>query len=140
MIYLLPDKQLRKILEIEEQRGKIHACGTGYIVHDNYIRPGIPDGIIMPCLLPTRVTPQQNGIRFKKQYSKFYTLTTQDIHGVYTNGRLRCLTPIECERLQGLSYNYTAYVPECYRYKLIGNSFTVQVIEHILSCMEINNV
>ncbi len=46
---------------------------------------------------------------------------------------MRRLTPIECERLQGLPDNYTQGVSTSQRYKMIGNGFTVPVIEHILS-------
>jgi len=45
----------------------------------------------------------------------------------------RKLTPVECERLQTLPDNYTAGVSKSQRYKAIGNSFTVDVISHILS-------
>lgn len=45
---------------------------------------------------------------------------------------LRKLTPIECERLQGMKDNYTGSVSNTQRYKMIGNGFTIPVIEHIL--------
>lgn len=53
---------------------------------------------------------------------------------------LRTLTPLECERLQGFPDNYTAYgkfdivkpISKTQRYKTLGNSFTVPVIECIL--------
>lgn len=46
---------------------------------------------------------------------------------------IRKLTPIECERLQGMPDNYTQGVSNAQRYKMIGNGFTVPVIQHILS-------
>ncbi len=45
---------------------------------------------------------------------------------------IRKLTPIECERLQGLSDNYTAGVSNSQRYKMLGNAFNVDVVAHIL--------
>lgn len=48
----------------------------------------------------------------------------------------RLLTPIECERLQGVPDNYTSGVSNTQRYKMIGNSFTAPIIAHILSFME----
>lgn len=45
---------------------------------------------------------------------------------------IRKLTPIECERLQGLTDNYTEGVSNNKRYTMIGNGFTVPVISHIL--------
>ena len=53
----------------------------------------------------------------------------------------RMLTPVECERLQGYLDNYSKYgkinnkitvISNTQRYKMLGNSFTVPVIAHIL--------
>lgn len=49
----------------------------------------------------------------------------------------RKLTPVECERLQTFSDNYTEGISNSQRYKALGNSFTVDVIKHILSYMEL---
>ena len=45
--------------------------------------------------------------------------------------RVRRLTPIECERLQTLTDNYTAGVSNSQRYKMLWNGRTVDVIAHI---------
>ena len=45
---------------------------------------------------------------------------------------IRKLTPIEAERLQTLSDNYTMGISNTQRYKCIGNGWTVDVIAHIL--------
>jgi len=52
---------------------------------------------------------------------------------VNDNSVIRKLTPIECERLQGLPDNYTEGVSNTQRYKALGNAFNVDVIAHILS-------
>lgn len=90
---------------------------------------------VIPCITPDRVNKRQNGRRFKPPKSKFYTLTSQDRHGVLLNGHIRKLTPVECERLQTLEDNYTAGFSDNQRYKMIGNGFTVDVIAHILKGM-----
>jgi DNA (cytosine-5)-methyltransferase 3A len=46
---------------------------------------------------------------------------------------LRMLTPVECERLQGLPDNYTEGVSNTQRYKALGNAFTLPIIKHLLS-------
>jgi len=51
----------------------------------------------------------------------------------YTEQGIRKLTPVECERLQGLPDDYTNGVSNTQRYKMLGNGFTVPVIEHLLS-------
>lgn len=52
---------------------------------------------------------------------------------VTQNGRLRTLTPIEYERLQTVPDNYTAGVDDSYRYEMLGNGWTVDIISHIFS-------
>lgn len=49
--------------------------------------------------------------------------------------RIRKLTPIECERLQGLPDNYTEGIAMTNRYKCLGNAFNVDVVAHILKGM-----
>jgi DNA-cytosine methyltransferase len=44
----------------------------------------------------------------------------------------RKLTPLECERLQGLKNGYTEGISSTQRYKCIGNGWSVPVIKHIL--------
>ena len=51
----------------------------------------------------------------------------------------RLLTPIESERLQTIPDNFTSSVSTSQRYKMVGNSFTVDVVAHILKNMEVSN-
>lgn len=46
---------------------------------------------------------------------------------------IRKLTPIECERLQGVPDGYTEGVSNTQRYTTLGNAFNADVIAHILS-------
>ena len=43
----------------------------------------------------------------------------------------RKLLPIECERVQTVPDNYTEGVPDFWRYHMLGNGWTVDVIAHI---------
>ena len=52
---------------------------------------------------------------------------------VYTNSRIRRLTPIECERLQTVKDNYTNHVSDSQRYKMLGNGWNIDTIVHIFS-------
>lgn len=47
------------------------------------------------------------------------------------NGRIRRLTPVECERLQGFPDGWTEGVSNSQRYRLLGNAVTVNVIEFL---------
>lgn len=52
--------------------------------------------------------------------------------------RLRVLTPVEAERLQGFHDGWTdvAGVPEAWRYKTLGNSLITGVVEGIACCLQ----
>jgi DNA (cytosine-5)-methyltransferase 3A len=47
--------------------------------------------------------------------------------------KLRKLTPVECERLQGVPDNYTNVISNTQRLRMLGNGWTVNVIEYIFS-------
>ena len=55
--------------------------------------------------------------------------------GVYLNGLLRRLTPIEYERLQGFPDNWTSILKDKNRYECLGNAVTTNVVEEIIYSM-----
>ncbi len=61
----------------------------------------------------------------------FYPKALAEIYDVL--GYYRRLTPIEVERLQTVPDNYTSVVSDTERYKMLGNGWTVDVIAHIFS-------
>jgi DNA (cytosine-5)-methyltransferase 3A len=63
---------------------------------------------------------------------KSNTLTSVTKDNLVVGERVRKLTPIECERLQGLPDNYTEGVATTNRYRCLGNAFNVDVVAHIL--------
>ena len=75
----------------------------------------------------------------KSVKEKSYTLTSTMYKMSQNNGMtnikddkgVRCITPLECERLQTVPDNYTNYVSNTQRYKMLGNAWTVDVIAHI---------
>lgn len=54
-----------------------------------------------------------------------------DIDQVLSGFKIRRLTPIECERLQGFPDGWTEGVSNTQRYKCLGNAVTVNVIEFL---------
>ena len=71
-------------------------------------------------------------------------LQTAKIWGVVMPDlRVRYLTPLECERLQGFDDNWTKFgkdgeeISDSQRYKCIGNAVTVPVIKHIFDHWEL---
>jgi DNA (cytosine-5)-methyltransferase 3A len=55
---------------------------------------------------------------------------------VYIDSKIRRLTPIECERLQTVKDNYTNYVSDSQRYRMLGNGWNVDVIAHIFGYLK----
>ena len=146
--YIIPFDKTLKILEEEVKKGKIGYFNKDsqgnkiYTIHNKSVTLCGNSGgnewktglYLFGCITPDRINKRQNGQRFNDG-KKFYTLTTQDKNGILIEGYIRKLTPIECERLQGLVCNYTEGVSNNQRYKMLGNGFTVPVIEHILKHM-----
>ena len=70
--------------------------------------------------------------------NKCGTLTSvQKDNQVVGDGIIRKLTPVECERLQGLPDGYTEGVSNTQRYRCLGNAFQVDVVVHILKGLNI---
>lgn len=84
---------------------------------------------------------KNSAVRIKKCFSsldaeKAICMTARQYANWYGNhvtegGRVRQLTPIECERLQTLPDNYTFGVSDAARFKALGNGWTAEVIAHI---------
>lgn len=134
------------LLDKETHAGKIGYLGTDaqanrvYSIHGKSVTLLSSAGggaakmgqYLFCCISPERIQKRQNGQRFNDGL-KAYTLTTQDRHGVFLNGYIRKLTPIECERLQTLPDGYTSGETDAQRYIMLGNGWTVNVISHIFS-------
>lgn len=149
--YIVPFDKTLQILDKEVQAGKVgffrkdSQANRVYYVHNKGVTLcGDAGGgaakmgqYLFGCLTPDRVEKRQDGQRFNDG-NKFYTLTSQDKHGVLIEGYIRKLTPVEAERLQTLPDNYTALgaggvpVSDTQRYKCLGNGWTVDVVAHIL--------
>jgi site-specific DNA-cytosine methylase len=86
------------------------------------------------------VTKEGKSFCLTSSYSKVSNSPAQIEHNskkkqrtmVKENDSIRKLTPIECERLQGLSDDYTKDIAVTNRYKALGNAFNVDVVAHIL--------
>ena len=66
-----------------------------------------------------------------REDGKTYCLDTGNTNAIEYSNNIRRLTPIECERLQTVKDNYTNFVSDSQRYKMLGNGWTVDVIAHI---------
>lgn len=97
-----------------------------------YAAVGVGEGLDLSY--PTSTTRRGRALK-----DKAHCLTTiSPNQGIITERYTwRKLTPIECERLQTVPDNYTEGVSNSQRYKMLGNGWTVKIIEHILKNMEI---
>ena len=96
--------------------------------------------IVKACLTPDRIEKRQNGRRFKEDGEPMFTLTKQDIHGVFIQDGeeyvIRKLTPKECMRLQGVPDEYTdrliqAGISDSQIYKAAGDGLSVPIAKEI---------
>jgi len=71
----------------------------------------------------------------ENESGKHYTLCKNEPHGIKYNNNIRRLTPLECERLQTVKDNFTAFVSDTQRYRMLGNGWTVDVVAHIFKHM-----
>ena len=105
----------------------------------NTMQGGARQPFVAPVLTPDRAEKRQNGRRMKDNGEPAFTVTAQDKHGLYDGTRIRRLTPLECERLQGFPDNFTKYdqdgneISDTQRYKMCGNAVTVNVVEAVMT-------
>jgi DNA (cytosine-5)-methyltransferase 3A len=85
--------------------------------------------LVENCLLDS----YNNMIHTDKSITISTRISASNCTHVYKNSRIRKLTPKECERLQTVNDNYTNYVKDAQRYKMLGNGWTINVISHILN-------
>lgn len=86
--------------------------------------------VAIPTINPDRENIRQSR-RFKENGDPSYTLVCQFVNGVHDGVKIRRLTEIECERLQGFPDNWTESISSTQRYKCLGNAVTVNVIYDI---------
>jgi DNA-cytosine methyltransferase len=92
------------------------------------------DGIIKVFDLPKEIVNDNDRQRrvYSIQSKSPTVLARADTTKILVNGRVRKLTPLECERMQKIPDNHTQICSNTQRYKMIGNAFTVDVITHFL--------
>ena len=89
--------------------------------------------------------PGSNTGRGRVQQDSTGALTCNGQWGTLTNDyKVRRLTPLECERLQGFPDNWTKYgaddeiISDTQRYKCCGNAVTTNVITYIFNNWELD--
>jgi len=128
------------------------AQSTGsYIIENKFDAQGIPkvakcltggghsgglhsDMTCIPChsTLPRNSKSGKGGTgHLQRNDGIAYCIDSANNVAVEVNQRIRRLTPIECERLQGFPDNWTEGINDTQRYKCLGNAVTVPVIKFL---------
>lgn len=132
------------VVEMESRRDKEMRTYENGIVPTITAQWGTGGGniaYVRPMLDVSRFNKSPNGRMIKEHDEPMYCMTAQDRHGVQIGNEnlfwIRKLTPLECERLQGLPDNWTEFyddgskVPNHQRYERCGRTVTIPVIEAI---------
>ena len=129
--------------EVDERmvmKGKAY-CLTASYSHQTPTENGIKNSIERKHRTMVKVGHVEPNVQGNRVYSTDGKSTSLSADGgglaggttlIKEEARIRKLTPIECERLQGLPDNYTEGIAMTNRYKCLGNAFNVDVVAHIL--------
>jgi site-specific DNA-cytosine methylase len=139
----------------------IDACYYKGTNMNQYIKKARRQIVFEPTAFTERRTEVAKMIRreYRKKYGRDFSPRREKELAPRTDGKMNCLTatyslkehtlideklyyrkltPIECERLQTMPDNYTDAVSNTQRYKMLGNGWTVAVIEHIFKHMQVD--
>ena len=93
-------------------------------------------------IVPTQLGNSKNyGNAIKDDGEDAFTIRSSEPNGIVSKNKIRRLTPLECERLQGFPDNWTEYgeyegevkkVSNTQRYKTCGNAVTVDVVYEVV--------
>lgn len=132
------------VVQTESRRDKEMRTYTEGVVPTLTAQMGTGGGnvpYVRPMLDVARVNKSPNGRLIKDDGDPMYTITAQDRHGVQIGNEdgfaIRKLTPLECERLQGLPDGWTEFyhdgrrVSDSERYERCGRTITIPVVEAI---------
>ena len=132
-----------KCIRLDEQEGRDREVKRIY--HIDGISPTLHQKtggwqevkITVPTLTPFRKDKRQNGRRFKEDGEPMFTLTGQDIHGIYDGKIIRNLTPIEYFRLMGFLNDEINLegISNTRRYNLAGNGWDINLVSKIFQKM-----
>lgn len=136
--YFLSDKAFNRINNYNNGKRCFDDSNKSLCLVQGYNKLGRDNQYIIHNLQPRSGDPKKGGTgHLSKSDGKTYCLDTGNSQAVeVAKQAIRRLTPIECERLQTVKDNYTNYVSDSQRYKMLGNGWTVDVIAYIFGYIE----
>jgi DNA (cytosine-5)-methyltransferase 1 len=128
--YIINSKhQQKRVIGIDSIASTLQTADTGLYAIGNIL-----DKTSMIYISNTNANMKQ---REQERDNTLTLSTNSNEFGLKDGVRIRRLTPVECERLQGFPDNWTKYgvdgkeISDTQRYKMCGNAVTVDVIEYI---------
>ena len=125
----------------EKGRARLECLYDGdYQSHRVYAKSGLSPtvptsggGHHIPLIAPTLDANYAKGINVNPGHAS-------SSRGIQVNGRIRRLTPTECERLQGFPEGWTKFgiegeISDTQRYKTLGNAVTTNVVREIIDSL-----
>jgi len=95
------------------------------------------DSLVIQSHSPRSGNPKKGGTGALQSKEHCFTLDRTPHYLV--SDKIRRLTPVECERLQGFPDNWTKGLSDTQRYKCLGNAVTVNVIQALGEMIKWNN-
>lgn len=126
---------IQKYIQYDPHNRGNHSQGFR-IYNPEHIGPTLSNGccnLKIHSLYPRTGNPNVGGTgHLSKQDDSTYCIDSGNCQALEFEGmKIRRLTPIECERLQGFPDNWTEGFSDTQRYKMMGNAVTVNVIRTI---------
>lgn len=125
---LYAEKKIKKI-------GGYSQCNSVYDTEDA-VFPALSSGTHGYATGNIAISSTQKNHSTMKEVSPTLNCTHEQVMvtdpKITTDRRIRRLTPLECERLQGFPDNWTEGHSDTQRYKMCGNAVTVPVVEYLV--------
>ena len=134
--YFLSEKGIDRIMSYNNSDRSINDNDKSLCLAAGYNKQGRDNQLVVHNTMPRSSNTGKGGTgHLSRNDGKTYCLDTgnTNVVEVLINSRIRKLMPIECERLQTITDNYTAHVSDSQRYKMLGNGWTIDVIAYIFS-------
>lgn len=134
----LDDRTLESKERLQEQEGNLLSVQRGEENGDTSHRQGLAQQQARESTGNMSELPQQDSstkedVQDLREATKRSSAVQQTLHSMEKGEvKIRRLSPVECERLQGFPDGWTEGLSDTQRYKCLGNAVTVNVIKAIM--------
>jgi DNA (cytosine-5)-methyltransferase 3A len=134
--YYLSNKAIQRI--IRHKNKSLNNIKSNCITSRYYTGGGRDQQYIIHNTMPRSGDAKKGGTGpLARVDGKTYCLDTGNTNAIEYNKNIRRFTPLECERLQTIKDNYTNYVSDSQRYRMLGNGWTIDIIAYIFKYLKL---